>query len=434
MANIMKRPDRPRPWYVSWREPETKAQRWKAFATKREAGAFRDTVSTEIRQGTYTDRRPVPFDTFARDWLARSRPAVSANTGALYEWVVNKYLIPAFGIAPIQSLTAERIERWQAKLLQQAPEVKANLRAIHEKYKTEHAKISEKDGNGTIDAKEITRRLKNLAIQERTEKKKAREKGIPQERSVEICRTVLGTILEDARRKKRIFVNPIEDVRRFDIPKRELRYLDPGQVKELCEKAGRIYGVLFLVMAFCGLRIGEALGLQWGDVNFTRRHLFVQRQVAWRRRKDCKPDESRWEFKKPKSEAGKRVVEIPLPLVPFLALHQEEQNGGPNHLNLIFPSETGTPMEPGNVRRRHFEPALKALGVKGIRLHDFRRTFIALHVEAGTHPKLVQTRVGHSNIRLTMDVYGKAAGDMAMAEEQVTKFNTLVARALPAPA
>jgi len=83
MASILKRRDRPLPYLVTWREPVTKAQRAKAFATKREADAFRDTVSTEIRHGTYTDRRPVPFQTFAEDWLTGTKPAVSPNTGAL---------------------------------------------------------------------------------------------------------------------------------------------------------------------------------------------------------------------------------------------------------------------------------------------------------------------------------------------------------------
>jgi len=55
-------------------------------------------------------------------------------------------------------------------------------------------------------------------------------------------------------------------------------------------------------------------------------------------------------------------------------------------------------------------------------------------VEAGTHPKLVQARVGHSNIKLTMDVYGRLAGEMAPAEEQAARLDVLTAKALPAPA
>ena len=56
-----------------------------------------------------------------------------------------------------------------------------------------------------------------------------------------------------------------------------------------------------------------------------------------------------------------------------------------------------------------------------------------MHVEAGTHPKLVQARVGHSNIKLTMDVYGKLAGEMGLAEDQAERLDALTAKGLPAP-
>ncbi|HEV8661543.1 MAG TPA: tyrosine-type recombinase/integrase [Candidatus Methylomirabilis sp.] len=373
---IRKRPDRPSPFSVGWRDPESKRLRWRSFKTEEEAKAFRDTVRVDIRQGTYVDPRPIPFRDFALDWLARRRPTVSPNTAALHEWAVQKYLIPAFGPIPLQRLGAERIERWQADLL---------------------------------------------------------SRGEPGPRSVEICRTVLGTLLKDARQKGRIYVNPMEAVRRFPVPKRELRYLTAEQVRLLCEHVGRVYGVLFLVMAFCGLRIGEALGLRWSDLDARHRRLLIQRQVIWRRKKDCKAGEPRWAIAEPKSEAGQRAVEIPAPLFPFLEAHRETQNGSPNPLGLVFPSEDGTPLYPGNVRSRHFAPALKALGVEGIRPHDFRRTFIALHVEAGTHPKQIQERVGHSSIKLTMDVYGKLAGKMALGAEQAARLDALATKALPAP-
>ena len=48
-----------------------------------------------------------------------------------------------------------------------------------------------------------------------------------------------------------------------------------------------------------------------------------------------------------------------------------------------------------------------------------------MHVEAGTHPKLVQERVGYSNIKLTMDVYGKLVGKMALGEEQTAPFDSM---------
>ena len=289
---------------------------------------------------------------------------------------MNGYLIPAFNLMAMQNFMPDRIERWQAELL---------------------------------------------------------STGKPGPRSVQIIRGVLNTILEDARAKGYIFVNPMANVRRFEVPERELHYLDVPQLKRFCESAGAFYGVLFLLMALAGLRVGEITGLQRPDLDLERRRVSIQRQVIWRRKKDCPPGEPRWKLAEPKSRAGRRVVEIPAPLVQFLKAHLESLKG-PNPLGLVFPSETGTPLYPKNIRRRHFIPALTALGITGIRQHDFRRTFIALHVEAGTHPKLVQERVGHSSIALTMDVYGKIAGQMAMATEQEARFEILAVKALPAPA
>ena len=228
-------------------------------------------------------------------------------------------------------------------------------------------------------------------------------------------------------------MNPMERVRRFDVPVRELHYLDVPQLKQLCESVGAFYGVLFLTEALCGLRIGEVIGLQVADLDLERRRVTIQRQIIWRRKKDCPPGEPRWKLVEPKSRAGRRVVEIPAPLVQFLQAHLASLKG-PNPLSLVFPSKTGTPLYPKNIRRRHFLPALQTLGIVGVRQHDFRRTFIALHVEAGTHPKLVQERAGHASIGLTMDVYGRIAGQMALATEQEARFAALAVRALPAPA
>lgn len=292
----------------------------------------------------------------------------------LHARAIDKYLIAAFGLMAVQSFMPDRIERWQADLL---------------------------------------------------------SKGKPGPRSVQIIRGVLNTILENARAKGFIFVNPMERVRRFAVPERELHYLDGAQLKQLCEAVGAFYGVLFLVEAFCGLRIGEAMGLQIPDLDLERRPITIQHQVVWRRKKDCPPGEPRWKLVEPKSRAGRRVVEIPAPLVQFLQAHLASLKG-PNPLGLVFPSKTGAPLYPKNIRRRHFLPALQTLGIVGVRQHDFRRTFIALHVETGTHPKLVQERAGHSNSNLIMDVYGRIAGRMTLGQEQAARFEALVAKALPA--
>ncbi len=113
---IYKRLGRPKPFIVYWREPDTKKQKAKAFATQDEAKAWRDQVSQDIRHGTYQPLKPIPFKEWAGGWLERRRPLVGSNTVALYEWALNGHLIKAFGLTPIQNLRAEQIETWQARL------------------------------------------------------------------------------------------------------------------------------------------------------------------------------------------------------------------------------------------------------------------------------------------------------------------------------
>jgi integrase len=187
-------------------------------------------------------------------------------------------------------------------------------------------------------------------------------------------------------------------------------------------------------MAFCGLRIGEVTGLKRPDIDLDHGLIFARRQVIWRRKKDCPDGEPRWALVEPKSKAGIRVVEIPEPMLPLVATHLETLNGVHNPLDLVFPSEAGTAIDPKNIRRRHFAPAMEALGISGVRQHDMRRTFIAVHVEAGTHPKLVQDRVGHSGIGLTMNVYGKLGGKMKLGTAEQARFNGLALNALQADA
>jgi integrase len=414
MATVNKRPDHPKhPWEVTWRDPDTKRLQRKSFRTKKEADELRDTVSTEIRQDTYVTRRPISFKTFTLDWLARTEPTVSPNTHALHAWAVEGYLLPAFGLLRLQRLQAERIERWQAKMLRGDVE---------------------RPGTDAVAAgkKKIRKPLST--------------------RSVEICRTVLGTILEDARKKKYLAVNPMADVATFDVPKRELHFLTPMQVKALCELVGPFYAVLYLILAFCGIRIGEATGLQRGDLDLERRLLFIRRQDIWHKKKcphkekkcrrrgpacphgetACQQTAPTWEITPPKTEHGIRVVEIPAPMVPLLIAHRDSLTGRPNLLDLVFPNEVGTPLYPKNIRRRHFIPAMKKLGIPDVRQHDLRRTFIAAHVEARTHPKLIQERAGHSRFSVTMDIYAKIVGKMPLGKEEEAKLNDITMKALPA--
>ncbi len=78
----------------------------------------------------------------------------------------------------------------------------------------------------------------------------------------------------------------------------------------------------------------------------------------------------------------------------------------PNKLNLVFPSNAGTPLDGCHLMRRVFAPAVERAGLKRIRFHDLRHTYASIQISKDVHPKYLQTQMGHSSITVTMDIYG----------------------------
>jgi integrase len=74
-------------------------------------------------------------------------------------------------------------------------------------------------------------------------------------------------------------------------------------------------------------------------------------------------------------------------------------------LGLVFCSTTGTPIRRQNLQRRSFKPLLKKAGLPDIRFHDLRHTFATLTLAKGANVKTVSKMLGHSTIRVTLDVY-----------------------------
>jgi integrase len=77
----------------------------------------------------------------------------------------------------------------------------------------------------------------------------------------------------------------------------------------------------------------------------------------------------------------------------------------PNELGLVFPSTQGEILNDDNFRHRVFRPAVRRTKLTGVRFYDLRHTYAALMVAAGAHPKYLQAQMGHSSIRVTLDLY-----------------------------
>jgi integrase len=155
------------------------------------------------------------------------------------------------------------------------------------------------------------------------------------------------------------------------------------------------------VLAMSGMRRGELLGLDWQGVDLEGGHLAIIRTLIEGRREP--------RFSEPKTTRSRRSVALDRESVTILGEHRRRQLeerlawGPACHDNgLVFCREDGSAIWPRSFSRmfdRHVEKA----GLPPIRLHDLRHTHATLALASGVHPKVVQERLGHASIGITLN-------------------------------
>ena len=89
---------------------------------------------------------------------------------------------------------------------------------------------------------------------------------------------------------------------------------------------------------------------------------------------------------------------------------------------LVFATQTGTLINPSNLRNRSFKPLRKRAGLRDVYFHDLRLTCATLLLSQGTYPKLVQELLGHATIAMTLDTYSHflpSMGDQTVRATEV---------------
>jgi integrase len=178
----------------------------------------------------------------------------------------------------------------------------------------------------------------------------------------------------------------------------EMSVWDADQVKEFLRAIqGHRWEALFYLAVTTGMRQGELLGLLWTDVDWDAGKLQVQRQAH------------RGKLTELKTSSSRRLValgEMALQKLRERREHQarEREWGSWTDHNLIFTSRTGRTISSG-VLRRFFNELIDRTGLPVIRFHDLRHTAATLMLQQGIHPKVVQERLGHSSITMTLDTY-----------------------------
>jgi integrase len=155
----------------------------------------------------------------------------------------------------------------------------------------------------------------------------------------------------------------------------------------------------FLCALRTGMRLGELLGLEWGDLDFRGGFIEVRRAHVKGR------------VTTPKNRKTRRV-DMSRQLAEALRALQRERKrealakGWGQVPDRVFVNEAGLVVDEWNLRRRVFYPALGKTGLRHIRLHDLRHTFASLLIQQGESLAYVKEQLGHGSIQITVDTYG----------------------------
>lgn len=167
------------------------------------------------------------------------------------------------------------------------------------------------------------------------------------------------------------------------------------------------YYALFYLLLFTGMRRSEILALRWLDIDFMYGQIYVTRSLHHLK-------DGSYVFTQPKSERSRRTIALPPSAFLVLKEHLEAKEAEAILLgktlsdNALVFCNLGQPIRPDTITRAW--PILAArVGVRVIRLHDARHTHASLMLKQGIHPKIVQERLGHSTISITLDTYSHVA-------------------------
>jgi integrase len=349
-------------WVVDYAD-QGGQRRLKTFAKKKDADAFAATAKVEIRSGIHTaDSASITVAGAGKLWIAAGEQSgLERSTLDAYRQLLRLHVEPLLGNVKLSQLSAPMVRDFEDRL-----------------------------GND-----------RSVAM-------------------VKKARTALSALLSDAQERGLVARNVVKELRRGRkrgkerrSEKRQRGKLKVGvdiptldEVRAIVGAAAGRWRPILLTAIFTGLRASELRGLRWEDIDFDKRELHVRQRA------------DRYSaIGKPKSESGERTV----PLTPnVLNLLREWKLACPqSDLGLVFPTGAGNPEGHSNIVNRGLAPALITAGVvtpngraKYTGLHAFRHFYaswcINRRVDGGLElpAKVVQERLGHSSITLTLDVYG----------------------------
>ncbi len=292
--------------------------------------------------GSIRQRARGTVSSWMSQWLEEDvRPNLSRNTYALYESMWRVHAEPVIGSLSLERLTPEIVAGLYDRLRQK----KASATVIHRVGVTMQRAIAVATRRG------IFHRANPFELVDRP-----------------------------TPRPKEMHEMTIDEARRFIAAARQDRL-----------------AALFILLVTSGLRLGEALGLQWQDIDFEKRRIAIRRSLT--------EVGGVVQLGSTKTRGSRRSVEIGAVAMGALSKHHVAQQGQGSSSELVFTTAIGTPLRRSNLRRSHFEPILKRAGIKSLTIHGLRHAMTSFGIASGVAPKILAERLGHSTTRLTQDRY-----------------------------
>jgi integrase len=343
-------------WEAKFKVEETGKYKSLYADTEREAYKKLEEAKFQQRQGTLPAAKDQTVKQFLEYWLEDvEKPGVGVSTYVNNRVVIRKHLIPGLGHFKLQKLTAYQLQVFYARKLKEGASASRIVRF--------HA--------------------------------------------------VLHKALDHAKRMKLVGTNVSEGL---DLPKLEhyeASFLVPDQASLLLREAKtRDLDALIALALITAMRLGEVLGLRWSDIDFDKGVLRITRTVNYY---------TGYGFVegKPKTESGKRTIVLPRVVIKMLYHHRDVQKekqarAGTDWVdnNLVFCGKKGGFMVRTTLKYQ-FDKLLDDVGLPHIRFHDLRHSAATILLSMGIPIKVVQELLGHSDVAMTLRVYGHVMPSMS---------------------
>jgi integrase len=222
---------------------------------------------------------------------------------------------------------------------------------------------------------------------------------------------IAGAIEVAIKRRKYFKPNPYRAVERPRHRHKESRALTLQEARRFLKRArGTEFEALWVLLLTGGLRLSEALGIEWRDVDFKNGALAVRQGLV--------EINGFVEIGPLKTKSSRRRVELGGLALAALRRRRADAKANGHNSPFVFTTSTGGHPRRSNLRQREFEPILKAAGLANVTIHGLRHSMTTLALAEGVPVKSVAARLGHTTTRLTLDRYGHlvAGGDREAAD------------------